>query len=171
MSNSNPSSLDKSTIELQKPIETTSAPITPNPMLAEVLVGEFFLCSKEVINHFPNLEKSKPFKSGYDWDSEEYYVLFTNDYEKIATYYKEVIQPYNEKSNVDDIDFWIRQICNSQLNEAPKGCIIKCKTYGIFKAIENIWNLSNEKNRGFAIHKMSEYYGINPIEFINRVVV
>jgi len=36
MSNSNPSSLDNSTKKLQQPIETTSAPITPNPMLAAV---------------------------------------------------------------------------------------------------------------------------------------
>jgi hypothetical protein len=34
MQNSNPSSLDNSTTELQQPIETTSAPITPKPMLA-----------------------------------------------------------------------------------------------------------------------------------------
>lgn len=40
MQNSNPSSLDKSTIEPQQPIETTSAPIMPNHMLAAV----FFKC-------------------------------------------------------------------------------------------------------------------------------
>jgi hypothetical protein len=38
MLNSNSSSLGKITINARKPIETTSAPITPNPMLAAVYV-------------------------------------------------------------------------------------------------------------------------------------
>ena len=145
----------------------TSAHNHAKPMLAEV---RYFLCSSAVIEHFPNLEKSKPFKSGYSFDYEDlYFVIATTDFESIDKYYKEVIEPFNEKSNVADIDFWLRECCQSLMNDAPKGCIKKCETYGIFIAIENVWNLTNEKNRGFAIFKMSEYYGINPIEFVNRI--
>lgn len=137
------------------------------PMLAEV---RYFLCSYSVIEHFPDCVRSIPFKSGYDFDvNDKYYILATADFEKYEKYYNEVIQPFNEKSNVDDIDFWLRECCTSQLDNAPKGCLTKCKTYGIFKAIENIYGLTNEKNRAFAIFKMAEYYGIDPIEFIGRV--
>jgi hypothetical protein len=99
-----------------------------------------------------------------------YFIIGTYEYEKLFDYYERVIAPFNEKSNVDDIDYWLREICNSQLDEAPKGCITKCRGNGVFRAIENVWGLTNEKNRAFAIHKMSEYYGLTPIEFVNRVV-
>jgi len=131
---------------------------------------EYFLCSSSVIEHFSNLKKSKPFKSGYSHDYEDlYFVIATDDYESIEKYYKEVIEPFNEKSNVTDIDFWVRECCDSLLDAAPKGCITKCKAFGVFKAIENIWGLTNEKHRAFAIYKMAEYYDVNPIEFINKV--
>ena len=144
-----------------------SASIAQSNMLAEV---RYFLCSSAVIEHFPYLEKSKPFKSGYSYNYEDlYFVIATNDFESIEKYYDEVIKPFNQKSNVADIDFWLRECCDSQLDAAPKGCITKCKAFGIFKAIENVWNLTNEKNRAFAIYKMSEYYGITPIEFVNRI--
>jgi hypothetical protein len=137
------------------------------PMLAEV---RYFLCSSAVIEHFPGCVRSIPFKSGYDFDGDDkYYILATTDFEKFEKYYNEVIQPYNEKSNVDDIDYWLRECCTSQLDNAPKDCLTKCKTYGIFKAIENIYGLTNEKNRAFAVFKMAEYYGIDPIEFVGRV--
>lgn len=146
---------------------TKSSHTCTKPMLAEV---RYFLCCSAVIEHFPYLEKSKPFKSGYSYDYEDlYFVIATNDFESIEKYYDEVIKPFNQKSNVADIDFWLRECCDSQLDAAPKGCITKCKAFGIFKAIENVWNLTNEKNRAFAIYKMSEYYGITPIEFVNRI--
>lgn len=137
------------------------------PMLAEV---RYFLCSSDVIKHFPNSVRSIPFKSGYDYDKEDrYYILATQNFEEYEKYYNEVIEPFNQKSNVDDIDYWLRECCNNQLTDSPKGCLTKCKTYGIFYAIENIYGLTNEKNRAFAIFKMAEYYGIDPIEFVGRV--
>ena len=152
--------------KLQRP-----AKLLPNPMLAEVRSITYYLCSSAVIEHFPDLEKSKPFRSGYDYDKEIfYYVIATYEWEKLFDYYERVIAPFNEKSNVDDIDYWLRECCQSQVDEAQKGCITKCRSNGIFKAIENIWDLTNEKNRSYCIFKMSEYYKLTPIEFVNRVV-
>lgn len=148
-----------------------SASLAQNPMLAEVRAINYYLCSDAVVKHFPELERSKPFISGYDHDKDDvYYIIATYEWEKLFDYYERVIAPFNEKSNVDDIDFWLRECCNSQVDEAPKGCITKCRSNGIFKAIENVWGLTNERNRAYSIYKMSEYYGVTPIEFVNRVV-
>ena len=107
---------------------------------------QYFLCSHSVEEHFPDCEKSIAFKSGYDFDGDElYYILATTDFEKIKKYYQEVIEPFNEKSNISYIDFWLRECCSSLLDDAPNGCLAKCKKYGIFKAIENIYGLTNEK--------------------------
>jgi hypothetical protein len=150
-------------------IVNSSAQIAQNAVLAEVRELEYFLCSKEVIRHFPNLKKSKPFESGYSFDrDEEYFVVATDDYKSIEKYYKNVIEPFNEKSNVDDLDFWLREVCNSQLDDAERGCLSECKSNGIFVAIEHIWMLTNEKNRAYAIYKMSEFYNLNPIQFVNK---
>lgn len=135
-----------------------------------VIGSAFFLCSEAVIEHFPNFEKSKPFKSGYDLDDDNYYIISTEHYKALLKYYDEVIEPFNEKSTVEDIDFWFRPCEQSFLSDCPKGAITRCRTVGVFRAIESFWNLTNESNRAFAIFKMAEYYGMNPIEFINRVV-
>lgn len=133
--------------------------------------GAYFLCSKSVIEHFPNLVKSKPFKSGFDFEKEdEFYIIETNEFDVIEKYYMNVIKPFNEKSNISDIDFWLRECCDSQLELPKKGSITKCRRLGFFAAISQIWNLTNAKNQAYAIFKMSDYYGLNPIEFVNRVV-
>jgi hypothetical protein len=131
--------------------------------------NEYYLCSSAVIEHFPDLKKSKPFKSGYSFENDEkYYVIETDSHDAIKKYYDSVIQPYNAKSNVS-IDFWTREICNSQIDEAKRGCLTKCRQHGVFVAIENLWNLTKENNRAYAIFRMAEYYALNPIEFINKV--
>lgn len=131
---------------------------------------KFYLCSSAVIEHFQTLERSKPFKSGYDHDKDDvYYVIATENFDTIAKYYDEVIEPFNQKSTIDDIDFWLRECADSNVDNAPKGCITKCSIKGVFRTIENIWNLTSEKNRAFCIFRMSEYYGLTPIEFINKL--
>jgi hypothetical protein len=130
----------------------------------------YYLCSAAVVEHFPNLKRSLPFDSGYDHDRNDvYYVIATDDFHNIERYYNEVIEPFNEKSTVADIDFWLRECCDSQLDPSPIGCDVKCKRHGIFLAIEKMWNLSNESNRAFAIYKMAERCVLNPIGFVNRV--
>lgn len=52
----------------------------------------FYLCSSAVIEHFPSLERSKPFKSGYEHDKEDvYYIIATYEWEQLFDYYERVI--------------------------------------------------------------------------------
>lgn len=131
----------------------------------------YLLCSESVIAHFPKMERSKPFQSGYYHDRGcLFYVIQTDDVDEISKYYNNVIGPFNTKSHIEYIEFWFREVCDSQLSDIDKECILKCRTIGIFKAIESIWGLTTETNRGYAIHKMASYSRVNPIEFINRVI-
>lgn len=137
----------------------------------DVMASAYYLCSKSVIEHFPNIVKSKPFQSGFEFEEEdEFYIIETDEFDVIEKYYTNVIEPFNEKSNVSDIDFWLRECCDSQLEQTKKGSITKCRRLGVFSAISEIWNLTNAKHQAYGIFKMAEYYGLNPIEFIERVV-
>jgi hypothetical protein len=131
--------------------------------------SSYFLCSVAVVEHFPNLTRSDSFKSGYEWDKDDYFIISTEYFKAIDEYYNSVIIPFNEKSTVDDIDFWLREICDSQLNDAPRNCIMNCKRYGVFRAIEKIYGLTAERNIAYAIFKMANNCGLNPIEFIKKV--
>jgi hypothetical protein len=140
-----------------------------NPVSRSTVSGEYYLCSKAVIEHFPNLERSKPFKSGYEHDKEdEYYIVLTENFGAISKYYDEVIQPFNQKSTIDDIDFWLRECCASQL-DASSITKKECRELGVFVAIERELNLTNERNRAYAIFSISQAYGLTPIEFINKI--
>lgn len=131
----------------------------------------YFLCSAAVIEHFPDAERSIPFKSGYEWDKESiYYILATEDYEKYDKYYHDVIEPYNKKSNVS-VDFWLREACDSQvkIQTRPQRPLTQCKISGVFSAVEILFGLTTEKNIAFAIWRMAEVYGVDPITFIKMV--
>lgn len=149
----------------------SNLPVISNEIMDVEWEEEYFLCSAEVLEHFADfLHISEPFKSGYEFDKDEiYYVVLTDGYKEIEKYYNKVIEPFNEKSRAGTVDFWMKPITNSSLEAAPKGCITKCRRLGIFRAIEQIWNLTNESNRAFAIFKMAEYYGIDPIEFVDKI--
>jgi hypothetical protein len=137
--------------------------------MKQITASEYYLCSKSIIEHFPDLPKSKPFKSGYDWDSENYYIAAIDDFSSIEKYFKEVIEPFNEKSNVN-IDFWLYE-CASSLIEQPKNYPYQseCKKRGVFVTVENVFGVTKERNIAYAIYKMSEYYGLNPIQFANKI--
>ena len=129
---------------------------------------EYYLCSNEVVNHFPDLEKSNSFKSGYDWDIDsDYFVISVDDYKPIDKYYKEVVEPYNEKSNCP-IDFWLRPVCGSTL-DSTQITLKQIRKIGLFLAIENELNLTKETNRAFAIYSLSQKYNCTPIDFINKI--
>jgi hypothetical protein len=129
---------------------------------------EYYLCSEEVVKHFPDLKKSLPFKSGYEWDKNNYFIIETTDFAPVNKYFNEVIAPYNEKSNCP-LDFWLRQVCPSQL-DAGVITLKQCRQFGIFQAIENELDLTNGTNRAFAIFSLSKKFNCkNPIEFIRKV--
>jgi hypothetical protein len=61
----------------------------------------YFLCSEEVINVFPEVEHSKPFKSGYNFELNENYYVGLLDFSEVEKYY----------NNHDQLieDFWCRE--------------------------------------------------------------
>jgi hypothetical protein len=128
----------------------------------------YFLCSKVVIEHFPNNEHSKPFKSGYSYDLEyEYYVALL-DWLEIEKYYKEVIEPFNLKSHVE-IDFWCRECAPGQI-DISKITLSSARKNGLFVEAENKTRLTNEKNRAMIIFNLAEKFNCTPIELINKIV-
>lgn len=132
---------------------------------------QYFLCSSIVVEQLPELitEKSNPFKSGYDWDNEDYYVFETSQYKKIADYYDKVIAPDVEKNpESKNQNWWLRGCTWSQL-DASMITKKQCKELGLFVAIERELNLTKETNRAYAIYSLAQKYNCSPIEFINSI--
>lgn len=128
----------------------------------------YYLCSKSVIEHFPTVEQSRPFKSGYGFDHGDDYYIAILDFDVISEYYKNVIAVYNEKSNVDDIDFWCRECCPGSM-DVSKITLKDIKSKGLFVEIEHNLSLTNESNRAMCIYNLSEKFNCTPIEFINKI--
>lgn len=127
----------------------------------------YFLCSKAVIDHFPEVEHSKPFKSGYDFEKDDNYYVAVLDFKKVDKYYKDVIEPFNEKSNVI-IDFWCRE-CIPGSMDVSKITLAAAKRSGLFVEIENKLNLTAERNKAMTIYNLSKKYNCTPIELINKI--
>lgn len=117
----------------------------------------YFLCSELVSDLFPDHNKSKPFKSGYENDSENYFVIEINDYDFFI------------KSIPKEDNYWCRECCDSFVSKAPKFIAIDCRTIGVFKSVEKHWGLTKETNIAYCIFKMASRYKCNPVEFIDRV--
>ena len=129
----------------------------------------FYLCSKAVIEHFIDVEHSKPFKSGYKHDlDDEYYVALLN-FDKVEEYFINVIEPFNVKNHNDIIDFWCRECVAGQM-DVSKITLKGAKQNGLFVEIEQKLGLTNEKNRAMTIFNLSEKYNCTPIELINKIV-
>lgn len=130
---------------------------------------EYHLCSEAVIEHFNPKNVSKPFKSGYEFDKETNYFVAEINFEEVDSYYKNFIEPYNEKSRVKDIDFWTRRVSSGTMDvtKITKSGINK---KGLFVEIENKTGLTNKKNRALCIHNLTNMFGFNnPIDFINSI--
>lgn len=127
----------------------------------------YFLCSAAVIEHMKPDEVSKPFKSGYEGDNDLHYVAVL-DFQKVDDYYKTVIESFNEKSNVPDIDFWCRECVHGSM-DASRMTLSGAKKLGLFVEIERKTDLTNERNRAMVIYNMAETFGCTPIELINKI--
>lgn len=119
---------------------------------------EYFLCSKAVIDYFPDVEKSKPFKSGWGFDEEDEYYVAVLDFKAV-----EVV--YNKAASEN---FWCRE-CHAGSMEVDKITIAACKRNGLFAEIENKIGLTVERNQAMTIYNLSQKYNCTPIEFINRI--
>lgn len=131
---------------------------------------KYLLCSKPVIDIFTPAVYSKPFKSGYDFDKDEFYFVALLDCDAVEKYYNEIVEPFNEKSDEPDIDFWTRECCAGSM-DVTKITIKNARKNGLFVEIERKLNLTNEKNRALVIHNLSAKYGLTPIELINKIAL
>ena len=120
----------------------------------------YFLCSESVVKYFPNEQKSKPFKSGYENDEENYYVMLL-DFEEVKSIFS--IFGTKEKSY-----FWCRE-CTLGSIDVSKITIKNCRKNGLFAEIENETNLTTERNIAICIYNLSQKYNCTPIEFINKI--
>jgi len=129
----------------------------------------YFLCSSSVIEHFPKFEHSKPFKSGYTFDKDDYYYIAVIDIDRVSNYSVDVIEPFNEKSNIQNIDFWCRE-CVGGTMDASKITIAGMKRKGVFVEIEDKTSLTTEYNQAMVIFNLSRKYNCTPIELIEKVI-
>ena len=126
---------------------------------------EYFLCSKKVIDAFPEAKHSKPFKSGYNFENDfEYYVALF-DFNEVEKYYKDNIEPIN---NDVYIDFWCRECVAGQM-DVSKITLKGARQKGLFVEIEEKIGLTKENNLAMTIYNLSKKYNCNPIEFINKI--
>lgn len=64
---------------------------------------EYYLCSKSVVDFAKPKECSKPFKSGFKFDSsDDYYVAVLN--------FEDIERHFNELDKDSRMDFWCQQI-------------------------------------------------------------
>lgn len=113
MQNSNPSSLDKSTLDEQKPSANPSAPITPNPMLAAGVCEPSEIVEKaaellQPINYEPNYIGFFVKLNDRDMGNEDYCKSCINEAVKSARkFHKEERQKVlNKFKEIAETGFW-----------------------------------------------------------------
>lgn len=130
----------------------------------------YYYVSEEVINAFPELEKSKPFKSGYGFDKyKNYYVAIINDFSVIEEYYnKNKTKDFFAYEIVDSLVSLTYYDCLDEDEEQLELCLEDLNDYGVLNAIENTLDLTKEKNVAYVFYKLSQKYNLNPIELANK---
>lgn len=122
-------------------------------------VDSYFLCSENVIKSFPKAKKSRPFKSGYDYDKDDNYYIVLIDFKEVESFYNK---------NYDLLDFWVRECIDSLVDIScfEKGRLTNAN---LFSEIQNQLELTTETNVAYTLFKLSESEGVNPIDFINNL--
>ena len=125
---------------------------------------EYYLCSKSVVELFKPFEVSKPFKSGYADDNDEYFVAWLN-FDEVDRYY----QANEEKILNSDDDFFCRECVPGQMDVSEMK-IKHIKNNSLFMEVFNHFNLSMYKNVAMVIRNLSDRENCTPVEFINKIV-
>lgn len=125
---------------------------------------EYYLCSKSVVEKFNPFEVSKPFKSGYADDNDDYFVAWLH-FEEVDRYY----QANEEKILNSDEEFYCRE-CVPGTMDVSKMEIKDIKKNGLFFEIWQEFDLSQIKNKAMVICNLSEREKCTPVEFINKIV-
>jgi hypothetical protein len=124
---------------------------------------EFHLCGKDVVDFFKPFYVSKLFKSGFQFETnDEYYIAWIN-FEEIEKQYNEVILP-NENSN---FNFWSRECVPGTMNHS-KISMRNAKKIGLLLEISQKIDITSQRNQAMTICNLSEKYGCNPVQLINK---
>jgi hypothetical protein len=118
----------------------------------------YFFCSESVIGHFKPFEVSKPFKSGYDWDKDNYYIAWLN-FEECEKFYKEVLK--------EETDFFLWEFCPGTM-DVSNISMRSAKNSGLLSEIEEKIGLTVERNIAMTIHNLSQKHNCTPVELINK---
>lgn len=123
---------------------------------------EYYICSKKVIEVFPDAERSKGFKTGYKFDKEPVFIAVL-DFDKVKS-------AYNRLNEVDQYEFFCQEIFEGNIASQSGRCSLReAKKDGLFLHIERKTSLTKDLNRAYIIYDMCKRYGLNPIEFANKL--
>lgn len=125
---------------------------------------EYYLCTKPIVEKFKPFEVSKPFKSGYADDNDDYFVAWLN-FEEVDRYY----QANKEKILNSDEEFFARECIPGQMDVSEMK-IKDIKKNGLFFEIWEKFDLSQMKNIAMVIYNLSKREKCTPVEFINKIV-
>lgn len=125
---------------------------------------EYYLCSKSVVDLFKPFEVSKPFKSGYADDNDDYFVAWLN-FEEVNRYY----QANEEKILNSDDNFFARECVPGQM-DIQKLKLNRLKKTGLLCEIDFQLSITSFKNVAMVIQNLSERERCTPVEFINKIV-
>jgi len=121
---------------------------------------DYFLCSQEVIDAFPDCEHSRPFKSGFKNDDDNNYVAIL-DFDKVEQLYNQL--PEDEYNN-----FWCRECVAGQM-DVSKFTLSAMRKNGIFEEILCKLDLATAKNQAMTIFNLAKKFNCTPIQLINKI--
>lgn len=125
---------------------------------------EYYLCSKSVVDIFKPFEVSKPFKSSYADDNEDYFVAWLH-FDEVNRYY----QANEEKILKQKEDFFARECTQGPFNVSFLK-LNRMKKNGLLSEIEAELSITSNKNIARIIYNLSERERCTPVEFINKIV-
>lgn len=130
----------------------------------------YFLCSNEVVELFPQYAHSKPIESGYgyEFDKQVKYYVAKLDFDYISECYNNIIEPFENTEADLSFDFWCEECVEGTMN-VDTLTIHNMSSNGLFKQFENKLGLTTDKNRAMIIKNLAKKYNITPIEFIDKI--
>lgn len=124
---------------------------------------EFHFCGKDVVNFLKPFYVSKPFKSGFEFETNDtHYVAWVN-FEEIEKHYNEVILP-DENS---DLDFWSRE-CVPGTMDHSKISMRNAKKIGLLLEISQKIDITSQRNQAMTICNLAHRHDCNPVQLINK---
>lgn len=121
----------------------------------------YYLCSEAVINAFPELKHSKPFKSGFKDDSDIYYIAIL-DFDTIEDWYNKLGE--EEQDEVLCQELVSGTMCVDDITLAGM------RKNGIFWEIADKIFLTATRNQTMTLYNLSCKYFCTPIELINKIL-